>query len=107
MSPLPFPRRGPFLGLLCAFALCASGARAATRNVPSEYATIQAAIDAAMSGDVVLIAPGTYFESPTISGKAIVVASRFHTTGDRAYIAQTIIDGGGGAWAMRVLASPS
>ncbi len=107
MSPLPFPRRGPILAMLCAAALCASSAQAVTRNVPADYATIQAAIDAAVNGDIVLIAPGTYFESPTISGKAITVASLFHTTGDRAYIAQTIVDGGGAGWAIQVLSSPS
>lgn len=98
--------RGLFPALLCAIAF-GDPARAATRHVPADYATIQAAVNAASSGDLVLIAPGTYFESPTLSGKAITVASLFHTTGDRAYIAQTIIDAGGGAWAMRVLASPS
>ncbi len=29
-------------------------------HVPAEYATIQEAVDAAVSGDTILIAPGTY-----------------------------------------------
>jgi len=33
-----------------------------TRNVPASYATIQAAIDAAVSNDVINIAAGTYTE---------------------------------------------
>jgi hypothetical protein len=33
------------------------------RNVPDEYATIQAAVDAAEPGDLILIAPGTYHEA--------------------------------------------
>lgn len=37
-------------------------AMAATRHVPQDHATIQAAIDAAESGDVVLVAPGVYKE---------------------------------------------
>lgn len=35
-------------------------AEAATRRVPSQYATIQAAVDASTAGDIVLISPGTY-----------------------------------------------
>lgn len=34
--------------------------RAVARHVPSEYATIQAALDACEAGDSVLVAPGTY-----------------------------------------------
>lgn len=92
-----------FLAALAANSVPAS---ATTRNVPAQYATVQAAIDASVNGDVVLIAPGTYTGSPTLSGKTITIASLFHTTGDRAYIAQTILDGGGAAWALRVLPCP-
>jgi len=42
----------------------------ATLRVPSEYATIQEAIDAARSGDVILIAPGTYTGDVTIRDKS-------------------------------------
>lgn len=91
-----------FLLLAAALAVSAHPAQAATRSVPSQYATIQAAIDASVNGDIVLIAPGTYTQSPTLSGKAITVTSLFHTTGDRNYIAQTIVDGGGGTHVFRV-----
>lgn len=43
-----------------------------TYNVPSEYATIQAAIDAASSGDTVLVAVGTYNENLTMKDGVIL-----------------------------------
>ena len=33
---------------------------AATINVPADYTTIQAAVDAASNGDEILVAPGIY-----------------------------------------------
>lgn len=48
---------------------------AATLNVPQDYPTIQAAIDAAVAGDTVLVAPGSYQEMIDFVGKAITVKS--------------------------------
>jgi pectinesterase len=40
--------------------------KATTRSVPSQYSTIQAAVNAAVSGDIISIANGTYNEAVTI-----------------------------------------
>lgn len=50
-----------FLQLLCASVVCA-----ATLNVPADYPTIQAAVNASTTGDEILVAPGTYFENVLI-----------------------------------------
>ncbi len=60
-----------FLGLL----LLGPPAFAATILVPADYSTIQEAIVAAMSGDVVLVSPGTYIEDIKFIGRAITVRS--------------------------------
>jgi parallel beta-helix repeat protein len=60
--------------LFLAFAL-APVALAVTRHVPADYPTIQAAIDAAVDGDTVLVAPGTYVERINFKGKAILVTN--------------------------------
>jgi hypothetical protein len=60
-----------------------------TIRVPADQPTIQAGIGAAAPGDMVLVAPGTYFERINFSGKAIIVTSEAGPFG-------TTIDGGGG-----------
>jgi parallel beta-helix repeat protein len=61
--------------------------QAATINVPADQPTIQAAINVANAGDVVLVAPGTYTENINFMGKAITVKSSGGTK-------VTTIDGG-------------
>ncbi|MCF7810491.1 right-handed parallel beta-helix repeat-containing protein [bacterium] len=61
--------------------------------VPQDFETIQEAINASEDGDTVLVSPGTYVENISFEGKGIIVASLILTTGDRAYIDSTIIDG--------------
>ena len=66
---------------------------ATTINIPADYSTIQAGIDASSDGDTVLVAEGTYVENINYNGKNIVVGSLYLTTSDTSYISSTIIDG--------------
>ncbi len=67
------------LSLLALVAL-APAAFAATRSVPSQYSTVQAAVNAAASGDTISIANGTYTEAVNIpstkTGLKLVGASQ-------------------------------
>lgn len=55
--------------------LWAPVALAGTINVPADHATINAAIGAAVDGDVIRVAPGTYTEGVDFLGKAITLES--------------------------------
>jgi predicted outer membrane repeat protein len=61
--------------ILTVFILLSSTGYPDTINVPGDYPTIQEAIDAAMTGDTVLVAPGTYAENIDFLGKDITVKS--------------------------------
>ena len=78
------------VGVLLWVFIAASGTslNAADRLVPQEYPTIQEGINAAQTGDIVLVSPGVYNELIDFLGKTITVRS---TDGP----AVTIIDGGG------------
>jgi hypothetical protein len=89
---------------LLSMSLSVSGL-AATLEVPAQYPSIQAAVDAASNGDLVLVAPGTYVESVSLSGKTLTLASLFFTTGNPDFIEQTVIDGGGSSHAIFVSGS--
>jgi hypothetical protein len=69
------------------FVLLGATAWAAVIHVPGDYPAIQDAIDAAVDGDAVIVAPGTYTENIDFVGKAITVES----SGGAAV---TVIDGG-------------
>lgn len=81
---------GPVLACLMLMAMAAVPAMATIRDVPAQYATIQAGIDAAVNGDEVVVAPGHYLEDITFHGKHITVRSTDPLNPD--VVATTIID---------------
>lgn len=62
-------------------------------NVPGDQPTIQAGINAAVDGDIVLVAEGTYYENINFWGKVITVASQYYLDGNERHIKKTIING--------------
>ena len=92
----------------------ASSARATIYTVDctgaGDFTTIQAAINAAVSGDVIVVRPNTctaqgrYRERPFISGKSLTIKSVDPT--DPAIVAATIIDGSTMDGIVRVIGSP-
>ncbi|MCP4412163.1 MAG: hypothetical protein GY808_06300, partial [Gammaproteobacteria bacterium] len=55
-------------------------------NVPADQSTIQAGINAAINGDTILVADGTYIENINYIGKAITVSSQYVMDGDTNHI---------------------
>jgi hypothetical protein len=80
--------------LFCCALLAAAAMQAQIIHVPGDYPTIQQGINAATSGDTVLVAEGTYYEQINFLGtKPLMVASQFLMDGDTSHINNTIIDG--------------
>jgi hypothetical protein len=73
---IPKAARSLVLSLPLLFVLAVAGAsnvRAGDLHVPTDYATIQAAVDAASSGDTIHIAPGVYTEQTRIFSKELTL----------------------------------
>lgn len=74
--------------LLTFFACVPVAFAQSTIRVPLNFPTIQAAINAAVAGDTVLVAPGVYTENINFNGKAITVSGESGAN-------FTVIDGNG------------
>ncbi len=86
--------RSLFFRLICLL-LAGPGALpapAATIHVPADRPTVQAGVDAARDGDVVLVAPGVYREAIEIRHKTITLASRFLESGDSSDVEKTVLE---------------
>ncbi|MDD5459807.1 MAG: hypothetical protein PHF37_10500, partial [Phycisphaerae bacterium] len=75
------------------FSVIFSSLSAREINVPADFSTIQAAIDDANNGDIVVVSPGRYYENINFNGKAITVRSSEPDKPD--IVANTIIDANG------------
>ena len=62
-------------------------------HVPLQFASIQAAINAANPGNCIVVDDGVYYENLQIVGKEIILASNYIVDGDTLHISNTIIDG--------------
>ena len=95
MAPTPRLSRLTFVALVALGVTALAGeARATVLHVPADFPTIQAAIDAASTGDTVLVAHGVYAGGLVITGKTITLASLYLVTGDANDVLQTVITGG-------------
>lgn len=83
--------------VLAAAIAAAIPVHAADRVVPSQYPTISIAIAASQSGDRILVAPGTYFESLSVSGKNLTIEGLPDGAG-----ALPVLDGAGQARLLSV-----
>jgi len=66
---------------------------ATTIQVPGNFSTIQAGINATIDGDTVLVQPGEYFENINYFGKAILLTSTHLLSNNDDDIRSTIING--------------
>ena len=96
-SPSLAPARprlaGPIIVALLLAATLARSLSAATLHVPADHPTVRDGVDAAASGDTILVAPGVHAGGVFINGKAVTIASGYLASGDTAMVSGTILSG--------------
>ena len=60
---------------IASFLIITNTVFATTINIPADYSTIQEGIDAAVDGDIIEIAQGTYYENLTINKEITLQSS--------------------------------
>ncbi len=83
------------LTAIISFIFMFSLTRAEIIEIPGQYSTIQAGINASNMGDTVLVQEGRYIENINFGGHSILLASFYLATLDSSDITGTIIDGNG------------
>jgi beta propeller repeat protein/parallel beta-helix repeat protein len=83
--------RNTILLSIALLSIAATQSLAENRMVPGDYPAIQQAIQASNNGDVVVVGPGTYFETINFLGKNITVTGT--DPNDPDVVAATIING--------------
>ncbi len=77
--------------LACLLLCLASTVHAAIHYVPTEYATIQLAVNALSDGDTILVEEGAYEENAVAEGYTFTLASEFLLDGDSTHIDATVL----------------
>lgn len=70
-----------------------TGSNSNSGAINSPLLTIANAIFRSVNGDTIVLEPGTYAERINLTGKSVVVGSRYVLTHDTSFISNTIIDG--------------
>ena len=83
---------------LVALLILNSAVLAADRMVPSQYSTIQGAINDSVDGDTIIAETGTYYENLDFGGKSLTLTST--DPNDPNIVASTIIDANGSTTAI-------
>ena len=97
-----FPAENTLDGGLAELRLVRERVLSAPLRVPSDHATIQAAVDAASDGDTILVAPGVHAGPVDLGTKSLTLVSEHFLARDPQSIAATVIDGGGSDFVLRI-----